>query len=219
MSRYRDLPRPTNSADPPTPDAKFRPRMRASMASAVLAAWTMLCGALAPAAADTLDGLSAFTQGQYAEALQEWRDAADHGDANGAFYVGTMYDAGIGVHENYAQALQWYKRAAKLGSAVATFNVGVMYDAGKGVAADPAEAAIWYGQAAQRGYARADYNLALLYQDGIGVKRDHTRAARLFQVAAQRAPTWPSSAMALPARPRSRPMSRCRSLPTRRPRC
>ena len=148
-------------------------------------------GAIAPvcadtlASTDTLSGLSEFTQGEYAEAMQDWRDAADQGDANGALYVGTMYDTGIGVHENYAQALQWYRRAAALGSAAATFNVGVMYDAGKSVAADPEQAASWYAKAAKLGYARADYNLALLYQDGVGVRRDRGRAAALFRAAAR----------------------------------
>lgn len=129
-------------------------------------------------------GLTEFGQGRFAEALQDWQQAADAGSATAAFYLGVAYDTGQGVHPSPAQALDWYRRAGDSGSVPAQFNVGIFYDSGRGVVADHAEAARWYERAASQGFARAEYNLGLLYEAGDGVPVDHRRAATLFRAAA-----------------------------------
>lgn len=134
--------------------------------------------------ADTIAGLHDFQDGRFAEALQQWKQSADAGDARGALYIGVMYDTGQGVPQNYAMALEWYRRAAEAGNAAAAFNVGVYYDSGLGVAQDRTQAAGWYERAAAQGFARANYNLALLYTAGDGVPRDRARATKLFTAAA-----------------------------------
>ena len=134
--------------------------------------------------ADTGAGLQAFQEGRFAEALEEWRQAAAMGDARGALFTGVMYDTGIGATQDYAAALSWYQRAAAAGSAPGAFNAGVMYDAGLGVAPDPAKAAKWYAQAASMGFGRAAYALGLMYESGSGVPQDKAEAVRLFQQAA-----------------------------------
>lgn len=135
--------------------------------------------------ADTTAGLHDFEAGRFAEAMQQWKQSADAGDARGALYIGVMYDTGQGVPQNYTMALEWYRRAAEAGNAAAAFNVGVYYDSGLGVAKDRAQAANWYERAAARGFARANYNLALLYTAGDGVPRDDARANKLFTAAAR----------------------------------
>lgn len=137
-----------------------------------------------PARADTASGLENFQNGRFAEAFQQWTEAAAAGDARGALFVGVLYDTGLGVGQSYPQALEWYRRAAGAGNATGMFNVGVMYDAGRGAPPDPAQAAIWYERAAAKGVGRAEYNLALLYQAGTGVRASRSRAIQLFRRAA-----------------------------------
>ena len=63
---------------------------------------TMLAGAADP---DTINsGLDNFRSGRFAEALQDWRQAAANGDPNGSVYVGVLYDSGLGVHTKTIRA-------------------------------------------------------------------------------------------------------------------
>ena len=165
---------------------------RCSLALAVL-----LAAALPAAAASLTDAaLAEFRQGRFAEALREWLQAAQGGDARADLYVGVMYDGGLGVPHDPARALAWYRRAAEAGSAAGAFNVGVLYDSGVGVAQDQRRAATWYARAAARGFARAQYNLGLMYEAGIGVARDRRRAAALFTEASRHGITAAGSHLA-----------------------
>jgi TPR repeat protein len=153
----------------------------------LLACALALANVAASASNIVADGLEDFQHARFGEAITEWRQAADAGDARGArgaLFLGVMYDAGIGVSQDYAQALLWYRRAAAEGSAAGAFNVGVLYDAGLGVAKSPAHAATWYAQAATQGFGRAEYNLGLLYEGGIGVPHSRKQALALFARAA-----------------------------------
>jgi TPR repeat protein len=140
---------------------------------------------LTPASrAAATDGMAAFREGQYAEALLAWEQAAASGDARAALLVGVLFDTGEGVAPDAAMAMQWYRRAAEAGNAAGMFNVAVMYDAGRAVPQDRPLAASWYQRAADHGYGRAAFNLALMYEAGDGVPRDPARAIALFRLAA-----------------------------------
>ena len=134
--------------------------------------------------ANTFEGLQAFQEGRFAEALEDWRQAAAAGDADAALFTGVMYDTGLGTTQDYGQALSWYRSAAAAGSAPGAFNAGVMFDAGLGVSRDPTEAAKWYERSAAMGFGRAAYALGLMYESGSGVPRDKARAVALFRQAA-----------------------------------
>ncbi len=159
-------------------------RLRVSLvrAAVAIAAVTVLGAAGDPGDVDR--GLGDFRQGRFAEAMQDWRQAAAAGDARGALYVGVLFDTGLGAPHDERQAMDWYRRAADAGSAVGAFNVGVLYDAGLGVPQDPRQAAQWYARAAAGGFARGAYNLAMLYEHGVGVRRDRKRAIALYATAA-----------------------------------
>jgi membrane associated rhomboid family serine protease len=56
-------------------------------------------------------------------ALAAFRKAAEMGDADGQFYVGTMYESGSGgLAKDSQQALYWYRKAADQGSAAGMNN-------------------------------------------------------------------------------------------------
>ena len=138
----------------------------------------------ADAHADTEAGLTEFRRGLFAEAFQEWQDAAATGDARAALFIGVLYDTGLGTRQDSTAALAWYRRAAEQGSAPAAFNVAVMLDSGLGAPQDSAQALTWYKQAADKGFARAQYNLALQYEAGSGVPRNIPQAITLYRKAA-----------------------------------
>lgn len=130
----------------------------------------------------------AFDAGDYATALEIWREAAETGDAEARFNLGVLHDLGLGVERDSRRAFDNYLRAAESGHAEAQFNVAVMIDAGTVGPPDPEAAAVWYGRAAANGVARAAYNLGLLYLGGTGVARNVELARHWLAAAGETVP-------------------------------
>ena len=99
-------------------------------------------------AQDFENGLAAAERGDYETALREWRPLAERGDAEAQYYLGSMYDRGIGVRQDYAKAAKWYRRAALLGDGDAKNNLGAMFINGHGVPQDYVRAHMWFSLAA-----------------------------------------------------------------------
>jgi TPR repeat protein len=115
-------------------------------------------------AQDFRKGYDAYSAGDYATALKEWKPLAEAGDEDAQFNLAIMYDNGEGVPQDYAEAVRWYRLAAEQGDVDAQYNLGIMYDCnGKGVPLDDKEAIKWYRLAAEQGYAKAQYNLGVMY--------------------------------------------------------
>jgi TPR repeat protein len=116
-------------------------------------------------ASDFGNGLEAYSRGDFATALRQWRPLAERGDANCEYNLGLLYAGGKGVPRDYSQAQEWYEKAAKQGVAAAQYNLGVMYANGEGVAKDPEAARKWFLQAAEKGIPSAQLALGRLYAD------------------------------------------------------
>ena len=83
---------------------------------------TILAVALAGASAAGADyaaGQQAWDAGRPAEALSEWRAAADAGDRRAMLALGRRYAQGFGVVQDYVEAHKWLNLAASLGEAAA----------------------------------------------------------------------------------------------------
>ena len=63
------------------------------------------------------DGLKAYKQGHYAEAIRLWLPVAKADDTEIQFNLGIMYSEGRGISKNPDEALYWFKRAAEKGDA------------------------------------------------------------------------------------------------------
>lgn len=113
----------------------------------------------------------------------EIKKAAEQGDVNAQYNLGTMYDEGNGVKKDPSEAFKWYKKAAEQGDVDAQYNVAAMYTEGVGVNKDQSEAIKWFKKAAEQGDVDAQYTLAHIYFDGNGVKKDNVKAVRLFESA------------------------------------
>ena len=151
----------------------------------ILIVLTVLVLSTAPAWADFQAGLTAYSKGDYAAALREWRPLAEQGDASAQSNLGVMYANGQGVTQDYGEAVKWYRKAVVQGDADAQYNLGVSYDKGQGVAQDDAEAVKWYRKAADQGVALAQYYLGNMYAGGQGVAQNYGEAARWYRKAAR----------------------------------
>ena len=86
-------------------------------------------------------GLAAAARADTAAAI---RTAAEQGDAQAQFALGTMYRDGQGVVQDYTQALLWWRKAAELGVIDAQLALGNIHAGGTGVARDHVQAYMWF---------------------------------------------------------------------------
>ena len=130
--------------------------------------------------------LRALNFGDYEEAFRWYRLAADQGDADGAFYLGRMYEEGRGVDEDANLGYLWYRRAADQGHAGGQFYLGQMYEHGLGVGVDidNGQAVRWYRVSAEQGHAQAQSVLGAMYEDGKGLDRNLEEAFGWYRRAA-----------------------------------
>jgi uncharacterized protein len=135
--------------------------------------------------ADFQKGADAFNRRDYATALREWKSFAEQGDELAQFFMGAMYDEGLGVPQNYKTAVKWYRLAAEQGHADAQNNLGSMYRLGKGVPQDYGTSVKWYRLAAEQGYAVAQLSLGGMYRKGRGVSQDYKTAVKWYTLAAE----------------------------------
>lgn len=115
----------------------------------------------------------------------KYRAAARKGDARAQFYIGMIYEDGIGRKPDPVKAFEWYIKSADAGYPPAQFKTGLFYETGRGRVKDLSKAAIYYSMAAEGGQAEASYNLALMYDSGRGVARDREKSLQLLEQAAQ----------------------------------
>jgi hypothetical protein len=113
-------------------------------------------------------GEESYARGDYAEARQWYRQAAEQGSVSAQVNLGVMCVDGQGGPQDDQEAVYWYSRAADQGDAMAQFNLGAMYVEGQGVTPNLDEAMRWYHQAANQGNAPAQFSLGVLYEQTPG---------------------------------------------------
>lgn len=89
----------------------------------------------------------AYDRANYQTALKVWLDTAESGDPKAQYYVGEIYEKGLGIAPDYQQAAAWYLKAAEHGLAQAQINIGFLYEKGLGVPQNSQEALKWYRKA------------------------------------------------------------------------
>ena len=102
----------------------------------------------------------------------EYRKAAEQGNADAQYNLGLCYEVGSGVPKDEVEAVKWYRKAADQGYVEAQSYLGDCYANANGVKKDEVEAVKWYRKAAEQGNAEAQYNLGFCYSIGSGVPRD-----------------------------------------------
>ncbi|MEI6399336.1 MAG: tetratricopeptide repeat protein [Pseudomonadota bacterium] len=97
------------------------------------------------------------------------RKAAEQGDAESQYFLGTAYASGDGVRQDQTETVKWWQKAAGQGYAKAQFSLGLAYAKGMGVAENPSAAVMWFRKAANQGDEQSHYFLGLAYASGKGV--------------------------------------------------
>lgn len=128
--------------------------------------------------------LEALEKNDQETALNYFMAAADDGFPQAQYYVGQIYENGLGVGRDYEKALEFYMAAADEEFAPALNQIGYMYFNGYGVDVNFATAAYYQKLAALQGYTPAQANLGFLYEYGYGVERNLKTACSYYELAA-----------------------------------
>ena len=118
----------------------------------------------------------------------KYRMAADRGDANAQYRLGSCYSNGDGVETNKVEAVRWYRMAAEQGHAGAQGSLGMCYANGDGVETNKAEAVKWCRKAAEQGEGHAQFMLGMFYYFGDGVNQNKEEATKWFDAIQERDP-------------------------------
>jgi len=148
--------------------------------------------AATPVFADVKAGVDAWTAGNYAAAVQQWRPLADKGDADAQFNLAQAYKLGRGVPVDLGKAEALYGKAAAQGHVQASDTYGlILFQRGERAQAMP-----YIRSSAARGDARAEYILGLAHFNGDIVEKDWVRAYALVSMAQRAGLAQATSALA-----------------------
>lgn len=103
------------------------------------------------------------------------------GDATAQYYLGHMYQNGLGVSVDKKTAAEWYGRAAEQNDGRALYRLAVMLQTGDGVGKDLPSALTLYRRAAEQGVLEAYFNMAQMVERGEGTGADPSAAAVMFE--------------------------------------
>lgn len=120
----------------------------------------------------------------YKKAMEHFTRAASE-RYTAQFYIGLMFDDGLGVERDGKQAFCWYIKAAENGSPEAQNNLGVLYHTGKGVRQNMEKAYRWLEKSADADCETAKANLACLIHQGAGIPKDEIRAFTITSAVAE----------------------------------
>src|SRR5215831_11037892 len=173
----------------------------------------LLLAAMPLAYGDAAAGRAAYDKGDYVRAMSEWQSAADHGDAQAQFGLGSLYELGAGdLKQDYNRADYWYQKAAAHDYVQAQYRLVLIWAAGgSDFTADPAEAYKWVTLASESkgvwGSLAADLKTQLDNATNAQQQADGKRRARVWkemrdasnQAVATIAPSAPVPQVASPA--------------------
>jgi hypothetical protein len=91
---------------------------------------------------------TAYDRANYQTSLKIWLAEAEKNDRDAQYYVGKIYEGGLGTPPDYAAAASWYEKAAAAGHSASQFSLGRLYEKGLGVPADMTKAFNLYRRAA-----------------------------------------------------------------------
>lgn len=124
------------------------------------------------------EALKAFNRQEYESAFSEFSYLAAENNDAALYYLGRMYDEGLGVQKNPEKAFELFQQAARAYNAAATAQIGKKLVFGEGVTANPAAGLEYLKNAARAGSEEAFFVLGNLYAEGLEgvVPRDYSYA-------------------------------------------
>lgn len=102
----------------------------------------------------------------YVKAFDLYEKACAQKNIEGCFYVGWMYQKGLGTKQDYFKAVEYYQSTCNKNHGLACNNLGGMYDYGTGIKQDSSKALKYYTKACEDNVAIGCNNVGLLYSIG-----------------------------------------------------
>ncbi len=128
-------------------------------------------------------GMEAYEQERYADALGLFERAAEDGNPDAQAHLGRMYELGLGVTPDLPTARRWYEPAAEADNTMAQSGLGyLLLFAPDAVPGEAEEGVRWLRAAAEQNDARAQNNLG-----AVAIANDEPERARwrFYQAADQ----------------------------------
>ncbi len=129
------------------------------------------------------EGYDYLKKGEYEKAIAELEPVAKTGDGNANFYMGYIYENGLGVEANLAIAWDWYNNACENRSVRSCVRVAEMFEGATGVDQNYARALMYYEKAEELGDVSATRKIGKFYLDGKLGARDIDKAKMYFEKA------------------------------------
>lgn len=136
------------------------------------------------ASADGASATRALESGDYATAFREFTQLSNQGNPKAQYYLGIMYNAGMGCPKDTAKGSALFQKSANGGYQEAQNALGTCYLTGEcaGISrGSVAEAIKWYTTAADQNDCYAMSNLGGLYNLGQGVPVDKAKAFKWYK--------------------------------------
>ena len=120
----------------------------------------------------------------YHALVQKITQLSDEGNSYATYYLGTLYEDGVGVEQSNTTALSHYVLADQMGLPQAKYQMGVICEFGRcGVSQSYEVASKIYQEAADLGHSDAQLQLGGLYERGYGVEKNYVTAAHYYRLA------------------------------------
>ena len=127
--------------------------------------------------------------------FKNMKKAKEKGVLDGAYFLGYLYEKGIGTKKRPKKAFSLYNRVANRKDAPfgdlyainsAGTRLGILYMEGIGTEKNPNLAREQFERVAEGGFSMAEYYLGICYEMGYGTAIDYGEALRQFEKAAQK---------------------------------
>lgn len=102
------------------------------------------------------------------------KSVAPRGNGEAQYYLGLLFQKGVGVPQDEEEALNWLLAAAENGRANAQFELSRVYSKRKTGSDNAAQSLRWLQEAAVQGHAEAQYFLGYAYDQGQGVPQNQS---------------------------------------------
>ena len=134
---------------------------------------------------DFLVGANAYLDGDFSLALEFLYPLAEKGVPFAQYYMGEMFDRGLGINKNPKAAVKWFKAAYKNGVSRAGHNLAYIYFTGSAGFVDRQTALKIYHKEAKAGNSLSQVNLGHIYRTGNDVPQSDKVAVRWYREAAK----------------------------------
>ena len=134
---------------------------------------------------DIDDAETALVFGNHERALAIFEELSAKGDSQADYFLGLMYEEGLGVSENLERAFSYYEKGALAGDADAQFALADLYASGKGTEEDLGMATKFFLRAAEQDMAAAQAVMGYFHQEGVGRKKNPSKAIAWYRKAAE----------------------------------